>query len=403
MRLSTIANSIKASPTLALNAKAAAMLKNNIPVINLGGGEPQSSAPIEATTEAIDLLKTRIVRYTPTGGIPELKEAVINYTKEHYNHIVDNKNVIVSSGAKQALMVALQSIINPGDKVLFPSPYWVSYPDMVKMCSGIPIPIIPSNGSLHPNIEDIKNQIDENVKAIIVNSPNNPSGVVYSKEFIAAIVNFCEHNDIYLIMDEIYHRMIFDDKKKINPLIFSNNFPNSSKIILINGVSKAYAMTGFRIGWAIANEEIISAMTNLQGHQTSCTSIVLQKAAMGALNGAQNSVEELCLTLKKNRDLLIDQLKSIDNVKVYPSDGTFYTFVDFSYYEKSSTKLSNYLIDKVQLLTVPGIEFGRDGFLRISFCGSSKEIIEGAERLKSAIYALSKNKVNVDEDLTQLV
>jgi aspartate aminotransferase len=198
-------------------------------------------------------------------------------------------------------------------------------------------------------------------------------------------------------MDDIYHRLIFDDKKRINCYKYARDLSERSKIIVINSVSKQYAMTGFRIGWAVANKKLIETMTNIQGHQTSGTSVLLQKAAVGAINGIQSGVENLRDTLQNNRNIMLDQLNSFEGVKTFRPDGTFYTFADFSVYEKDSAKLSNFLIDKVQVLTVPGVEFGMEGFLRLSYCGSIKEIKQGIERMKWALDPNSPNELFIGD------
>ncbi|HPN38372.1 MAG TPA: pyridoxal phosphate-dependent aminotransferase [Melioribacteraceae bacterium] len=397
MSISLIAKSIKPSPTLALNEKAAILREKGDPVIHLGGGEPKSRAPLDAIMAAVANLNSGEVRYAPADGIPDLKKAIIRYTEENYGRKVSPQNVIASSGAKQALMVTLQTILNPQEEVIFPAPYWVSYPDMIRLCGGIPIPVLPEDGSFYPTLKDIAERVGPYTKAVIINSPNNPTGAMYSEEFICDIVEFCEKKGLYLIMDDIYHKLIFDGKKWVNPYKFSKDLSENSKLIVINGVSKVYAMTGFRIGWAIANKKLIEAMTNIQGHQTSGPSVVLQKAAVGALNGIQSCIENLRVTLQNNRNVLIDQLKSFNDVKVYVPDGTFYTFADFSAYEKSSNKLSNFLIEKVQVLTVPGAEFGLDGFLRISYCGGIKDITEGIERIKWALDPNSPNELYIGD------
>ncbi len=397
MSISQIARSIKPSPTLALNEKAAILREKGDPVIHLGGGEPKSKAPMDAIIAAASNLNTGEIRYAPADGIPALKQAIIRYTEEHYKRKVAPENVMASGGAKQAIMVALQTILNPQEEVIFPAPYWVSYPDMVKLCGAIPVPAHPEDGSFYPRIQDIEMRVGSYTKAVIINSPNNPSGVMYSEEFIADVVDFCEKKELYLIMDDIYHRLLFDGKKPINVYDYAKDKTENSKLIVINGVSKMYAMTGFRIGWAVANKKIIASMTNIQGHQTSGPSVLLQKAAVGALNGIQSCVENLRVTLENNRNVLIARLKSFEGVKVYPPDGTFYTFADFSAYERDSTKLSNLLIDKVQVLTVPGIEFGLEGFLRLSFCGGIKDITEGIERIKWVLDLNSPNELYIGD------
>ena len=397
MSLSLIAKSIKPSPTLALNEKFAILKAKGNPVIHLGGGEPKSKVPMDAILATSAHLNTGEIRYAPADGIPALKQAIIRYTEEFYNRKVEPENVIASGGAKQAIMVALQAILNPQEELIFPVPYWVSYPDMARLCGAIPVPAPAEDGTFYPRLKDIEDRISSYTKAMIINSPNNPSGAMYSEEFIAAVVELCEKKDIYLIMDDIYHRLIFDGRKPINAYKYANNLDENSKLIIINGVSKQYAMTGFRIGWAVANKKLIEAMTNIQAHQTSGPSVLLQKAAVGALNGLQSSVESLRTTLENNRNVMMDMLNSFDGVKITKPDGTFYCFADFSHYEKNSNKLSNFLIDKVQVLTVPGAEFGMEGYLRIGYCGSIKDITEGIERIKWALDLNSPNELYIGD------
>ncbi|MFH1198129.1 MAG: pyridoxal phosphate-dependent aminotransferase [bacterium] len=397
MSLSQIARSIKASPTLALNEKAAILRDKGDPVIHLGGGEPKSRAPMDAILSAVNALNSGEIRYAPADGTPDLKKSIIRYTEEYYHRKVYPENIIASGGAKQAIMVALQAILNPQEEVIFPAPYWVSYPDMVKLCGAIPVPVLPEDGTFYPRLKDIEQRVGSYTKAIIINSPNNPTGAYYSEDFIADIVDYCETKGIYLIMDDIYHRLLFDGKKTYSAYDYTKKSVEESKLLIINGVSKQYAMTGFRIGWAVGNKKLIEAMSNIQGHQTSGPSVLLQKAAIGALNGIQSSVEGLRVTLENNRNVLIGLLKSFEGVKVTVPDGTFYCFADFSAYDKDSQKLSNMLIDKVMVLTVPGKEFGLDGHLRISYCGTIKDITEGIERMKWALDPNSPNELYIGD------
>ena len=397
MSLSLVAKSIKPSPTLALNEKAAILREKGDPVIHLGGGEPKSRAPMDAILSAVNMLNSGEVRYAPADGIPDLKKSIIRYTEEYYHRKVNPENIIASSGAKQAIMVALQAILNPQEEVLFPAPYWVSYPDMARLVGAIPVAALPEDGSFYPRLKDLEMRVGSYTKAIIINSPNNPSGAMYSEEFIADIVDFCERKNIYLIMDDIYHRLVFDGKKPISAYDYTKKSVEESKLVIINGVSKQYAMTGFRIGWAVGNKKLIEAMANIQGHQTSGPSVLLQKAAVGAINGIQSGVENLRVTLENNRNVLVEQLRSFSGVKVHVPDGTFYLFADFSAYEKDSQKLSQFLIDKVMVLTVPGKEFGLDGYLRISYCGTIKDITEGIERMKWALDPNSPNELYIGD------
>jgi len=397
MSLSLIGKSIVESGTLKLNERAAILRAKGEPLIHLGGGEPQSRSPLEAVTRFTGKLNSGEIRYTPVDGTVEMKQAIIRYTEEYYNRRVDPENVIASNGAKQSIMVAFQAILDPQDEVVFPAPYWVSYPEMAKLCGAVPVPVYPEDGSFHPTMKDITQHVSSYTKAIILNSPNNPTGVVYSEDFIRDIVRFCEEEDLYLILDDLYHRLVFDGIKVPNVFDYVSELNENSKIILANGVSKQYAMTGFRIGWAVANKKLIQVMSNIQGHQTAGPSILLQEAAIGAMNGVQTGVESLRLTLQNNRNVMLDQLAAFDGVKATKPEGTFYVFVDFNAYDKNSSRLSEFLLDKVKVLTMPGKEFGLDGYLRLSTCGSIKGILEGIERIKWALDPNSPNELYIGE------
>lgn len=397
MSLSLIGRSIKESVTLKLNEKAAILKQKGDPIIHLGGGEPKSKVPLDAIITAVSHLNTAEIRYTPADGLPEMKQAIIRYTEEFYDRKVEPENVIASGGAKQAIMVCLQAILNPQEELIFPAPYWVSYPEMAKLCGAIPVPVYPEDGTFYPRLQDIEQVVTSYTKAVIINSPNNPSGAMYSEQFIADIVDFCERRDLYLIMDDIYHRLVFDGKKPINCYKYAKQLDENSKLIVINGVSKAYAMTGFRIGWAVANKKLIEAMTNIQSHQTSGPSVVLQKAAAGAIFGIQSHVESLRTTLENNRNVMMERLNAFDGIHVTKPDGTFYCFADFSHYEKDSEKLARFLLDKVWVATVPGKDFGKDGYLRLSTCGTIKDITEGVERIKWALDHNSPNELYIGE------
>jgi aspartate aminotransferase len=307
------------------------------------------------------------------------------------------ENVMASGGAKQAIMVALHAILNPQDEVIFPAPYWVSYPDMVKLVGAVPVPVLPEDGTFTPRLQDIERRVSSYTKAIIINSPNNPTGAVYPEQFVAQIVEYCEKRGLYLILDDIYHRLLFDGRRPINPYQFAKDRTESSKIIIINGVSKMYAMTGFRIGWAVANRKLIQTMTNIQGHQTSGPSALLQHAAVGAINGIQSSVSSLRMTLENNRNVMMQLLRSFAGVRIIEPGGTFYCLPDFSAYNKDSEKLSQLLLDKVQVVTVPGKEFGLDGHLRLSYCGSIRDIKQGIERMKWALDPNAPNELYIGE------
>jgi aspartate aminotransferase len=394
MSLSQLARSISESPTLKLNETAASLRDKGEPVIHLGGGEPKSKAPIDAIVSCSALLRTGDVKYTPADGIPSLKKAIIRYTEEHYDRLVPPENVIASSGAKQSLMVLLHAIVDPKEEVIFPAPYWVSYPEMVKIAGGVPVAVTALDGGFQPTVDEIAQAVGPYTKAIILNSPNNPSGVVYSDEFVAGVVDLCERRSLYLVMDDTYNRLIFDGRTPTNCYRFSKDLTiDSSKLVVVNCVSKMYAMTGFRIGWTIAAKDLVRAMTNIQSQETSGPAAPSQWAAVGALTGVQSCIESLRLTLENNRNIMMTRLEAFEGVRAVKPGGTFYCFPDFSAYEKDSQKLSRFLLDKVRVVTVPGKEFGMEGHLRLSFCGTAKDVTEGIERIKWALDPSAPNEL----------
>src|SRR5579872_285856 len=393
MSLSQLARCIKESATLKLNETASVLREKGEPIIHLGGGEPKSKVPMDAVINCTSLLNTGEIRYTAPDGIPALKKAIIRYTEEHYKKTVSAHNVIASGGAKQALMVLLHSILDPKEEVIVTAPYWVSYPEMVKLAGGVPVIVTAEDGSFCPTVNEITAVVSSYTKAIILNSPNNPSGVLYSRDFVQEVVEYCEKKSIYLIMDDIYNRLVFDGKNAPLCYEFAKVPLEQSKLVVINGVSKMYAMTGFRIGWAIANHFLIEAMATIQSQQTSGPSAPAQWAAVGALNGVQSSIESLRVTLENNRRVMLDRLRAFDGVRVHPPDGTFYCFPDFSAYMKDSQKLANLLLDKVRVVTVPGREFGFEGHLRLSYCGTIRDITEGIDRIKWALDTHSANEL----------
>jgi len=395
LTLNYVARSISESPTLLMNEEAERLRQRGEPVIHLGIGEPKNKAPINAILNSAAKLSTGDIKYTPTDGVLSLKEAVIDYTEENYGRIPDPDNVIVSSGAKQSIFNVLYTLLNPQDEVVILAPYWVSYPEMVKMVQGVPVIVKPEDGGLHPRMKDIAQSVGSATKAIIVNSPNNPSGLVFSDEFLKELVEFCESKGIYLIVDDIYHKLVFDGRKPAPCYEFVEKEIEDSKIIVINGISKLYGMTGFRIGWAIAPQKLVKIMTNVQSQTTSCASVILQAAAEGALTGIQSVVESLRLTMENNRNIIMNELEAFNGVKVTKPGGTFYCFPDFSAYHKSSVELSELLLRRALTVTVPGVEFGMEGRLRLSYAGSANDITEGIARIKWALDPQSPSEIYI--------
>jgi aspartate aminotransferase len=397
MSVSELASAIVESPTLRLNEEARLLRERGEPVIHLGIGEPKNKTPIPAILSSAAKLSQGDVKYCPSDGLPSLKKAIIRYTEEAYDKVVAPENVIVSSGAKQALFNILYTILNPQDEVVILAPYWVSYPEMVKMVYGVPVIVTPEDGSFHPRMADIERAVGSSTKALIVNSPNNPSGVVYREEFLAQIVEFCERRKIYLIMDDIYHKLVFDGRTAPPCYRFTTKDVEDSRLIVVNGIAKLYGMTGFRIGWCVAPRKIIAVMNNVQAQTTSCASPVMQAGAEGALLGLQSVVEALRLTIQNNRDVVMRELSSFNGVKTCKPDGTFYCLPDFRAYSRNSVELSSFLLKKALVVTVPGREFGMEGHLRLSFAGTVKDVTEGIARIKWALDPTSPNDIYIGD------
>jgi aspartate aminotransferase len=397
MGISQLAKSIAESPTLRLNEEARLLKEKGEAVVHLGAGEPKNRAPIMAVLSSAAKLNAGDVKYVPTDGTPSLKKAIIRYSEENYDRVVAPENVIVSSGAKQSLYNLLYTLLNPQDEVIIFSPYWVSYPEMVRMVYGNPVIVTPEDGSFRPRMKEVEQALSSYTKAIIVNSPNNPSGVMYAEDFIGGLVELCERKGIYLIMDDIYHKLVFDGKSSISAYKFTQKDTESTRVIVINGISKLYGMTGFRIGWVVAPRAIVEVMTNVQGQITTCTSPISQAAAEGALMGLQGSVESLRLTLENNRNVMFRELSSFNGLKVTKPDGTYYCLPDFRAYSNNSVELSDFLLKKALVVTVPGKEFGMEGHLRLSYATTIKDITEGVARIKWAVDPASPNEIYIGE------
>jgi len=385
MEISKLATSIAESATVKLNAEAARLRAQGEAIVHLGIGEPKNKTPMSAISSAIAKLNTGEVKYAPTDGLPSLKKAIVQYTEKNYGRTIETANVIVSDGAKQSISNLLYALINPRDQVIILAPYWVSYPEMVKMVNGVPIIVTPADGSFYPKLSEIEKAITPSTRAIIVNSPNNPSGAVFSDELISQIVDLCEKKNIYLFMDDIYHKLVFDDKIIAPVYNFTKKDIESTNVIVINGISKTYGMTGFRIGWVVANRKLVKIMTNIQSQTTTCNSPICQVAAEAALTGDQSCVDELVATIRQNRDTVIRELQSIPGIKIVKPQGAFYCFPDFSAINKDSMALADFLLKKALVVTVPGKEFGMEGHLRLSYAGAADEVADGLARIKWAL------------------
>jgi len=397
MKLSKLASDIAESPTFALNEEARLLRERGEAVINLGIGEPKNKTPIAAVLASGAKLTNGDVKYTPPDGLPSMKKAVVRYTEEAYNRLVAPENVIITNGAKQSLYNIFYSILDPQDEVIVIAPYWVSYPEMIKMCLGIPVIVTPEDGTFTPRFEDIKRAVTSSTRAIIVNSPNNPSGAIYPDALIEKIVNLCEKKGIFMICDDIYHKLTFDHNVAAPAYQFTKKDVENSHIIVVNGVAKLYGMTGFRIGWVVAPRQLVTVMTNVLAQTTSCVSPIAQAAAEGALNGLQSVVEALRLQIQNNRDVLLQEMKTFNGARLIEPHGTFYALPDIRAFNNNSVEVSKFLLKKAMVVTVPGKEFGMEGHIRISFAGSVKDLTDGIARIKWALDATSPNEIYIGD------
>lgn len=402
MKLSKLASDIAESPTFALNEEARQLKQRGEAVINLGIGEPKNKTPISAVLASGARLSSGEVKYTPPDGLPSMKKAVIRYTEENYDRLVSPDNVIVTNGAKQSLFNIFYSILNPQDEAIIIAPYWVSYPEMIKMCMGIPVVVTPEDGTFTPRFEEIERAVTSSTRAIVVNSPNNPSGAIYPDELIAKIADLCKKKGIFMICDDIYHKLTFDGNVATPAYAFTKDDIENSNIIVVNGVAKLYGMTGFRVGWVVAPRELIRVMTNVIAQTTSCVSPIAQAAAEGALNGLQSVVESLRLQIENNRNVLLQEMKSFKGARLIEPQGTFYALPDLRAFKDNSVDASRFLLKKALVVTVPGKEFGMERHIRISFAGSATEVTEGLARIRWALDPTSPSEIYIgDKKMTR--
>jgi aspartate aminotransferase len=397
MKLSKLASEIVESPTLALNEEARLLRERGEAVINLGIGEPKNKTPIAAILASAAKLTSGEVKYTPPDGTQSLKKAVIRYTEENYDRLVAPENVIITNGAKQSLFNIFFSILNPQDEVIVVAPYWVSYPAIIKMCMGRPVIVTPEDGTFTPRFEDIEKAVTSFTRAIIINTPNNPSGVIYPSELVEKLVELCEKKGIFLVCDDIYHKLTFDRNVSVPAYHFTKREVEDSHIIVVNGVAKLYGMTGFRVGWVVGPRDLVRVMTNVTAQTTSGVSPVSQAAAEGALNGLQSVVEALRLQIQNNRDVVLQEFKTFNGARLIEPQGTFYALPDLRAFNSNSVEVAKFLLKKAMVVTVPGKEFGMEGHIRISFSGTVKEVTEGIARIKWALDPTSPNEIYIGD------
>jgi len=382
LQLSNNVSNLKASTTLAIAAKAKELIASGVDVVDFTVGEPDSDTPANIKQAAIDAINSNFTRYTDVSGILDLRQAISHKLKADNGLSYQPSQIIVANGAKQALANAFFTILNQGDEVIIPVPYWVSYPQMVYVAGGIPVFV----DSIGANIVDtIKNAITPKTKVIIVNSPSNPSGKVLTAAELAAVAELAISNDLFIISDEIYEKLIFDpDAPHIS--IASLGAEIYERTIVINGLSKSYAMTGWRIGYAAANPNLARIMSYVQGHCQGNTNSITQKAAIEALVGSQDSVHNMANSLRQRRDYCVQRLKDMPCFDfIYPQGGLS-VFVGISKLLDSRIKNGNdfaeALLTKENVSLVPGTDFGSDKHIRISFATSMKRIIEGFDRIE---------------------
>lgn len=393
MMLSKKAMKISPSLTLAITAKAKKMKAEGIDVIGFGAGEPDFNTPKNIQQAAIRAIEAGQTRYTPASGIIELKEAIVNKLKRDNNLTYKTSQIIISTGAKQCLANVFQAILNPEDEVLIGAPYWVSYPELVQLADGVATFVeTQESNSFKLTVEALEKAVNDKTKAMILNSPNNPTGTAYTKEELEKIAAFAQKHDIIIISDEIYEKLLYGESGHISIASLSEDAYN--RTVVINGVSKAYAMTGWRIGYAAASEKITSLMSNIQSHTTSNPCSISQYASVEALNGDQSEVERMKQEFKKRRDFMVDRINSINNLSCVKPEGAFYVMVNISKVLnkevdgkiiKDSLTFSDLLLEKEKVAVIPGIAFGVDDFIRLSYATSMENIENGLNRIEDFV------------------
>ena len=396
MNYSKKAMNITPSITLAITAKAKELKGAGVDVVSFGAGEPDFNTPKNIMDAAIKSMEEGKTKYTPTSGIIELREAICKKLKEDNNLSYNSNQIIVSTGAKQCLADAFMAILNPGDEVIVPIPYWVSYPELIKLADGVPVFVEGKEENDYKyTLESLNKVVNNNTKAIIINSPNNPTGTVYSIEELKEIAEFAQKHDLIIISDEIYEKLIYDGKKHVSVASLSEDAYN--RTIVINGFSKSYAMTGWRLGYAAGNAEVIKLMTSVQSHVTSNTNSIAQYAGVEALNGPKDEIEKMVKKFEERRNLMIDRIKSITGLSIIRPEGAFYVMINLeNYLGKSinenvinnSVDFSRELLEHEKVAVIPGSAFGLDKYIRLSYATSEELILKGLDRIESFLNKL---------------
>ena len=396
MEFSKKAMEIAPSITLNITAKAKELKAKGIDIVSFGAGEPDFNTPKNIINEAILAMEEGKTKYTATSGIQELKEAIVKKFKTDNDLEYKTSQIIVSTGAKQCLANVFLAILNKGDEVIVPVPYWVSYPELIKLADGIPVYVNTGKENDYKfTVEKLKEVLTDKTKGIILNSPNNPTGTVYSKNELIEIAKFAEENNLIIISDEIYEKLVYEGEKHISIASLSNYAYMNS--IVINGLSKSSAMTGWRIGYAAGCEEVIKLMTSIQSHMTSNTNSITQYASVEALNGPKDELDKMIKEFDKRRKYMIGKLISIKDISIIRPKGAFYVMVDISkYYGKKfngeeindSLTFSKILLENKDTAVIPGIGFGLDQYIRLSYAISIENIEKGLNRIEKFLSEL---------------
>lgn len=393
MQLADRVNKIQPSPTLVIDAKAKALRAQGVDVIGFGVGEPDFNTPANICEAAKKAIDSGYTKYMPVGGISELKDAIIAKMKRDHGLDYSRDEISVSCGAKHTLYNVSQALIQDGDEVLIPAPYWVSYPDQVLLAGGTPVFIQTDESNVFKiTPEKLEKAITPKTKAMILNSPCNPTGTSYTVDELQALGKVCLKYDFTIISDDIYERLIYDGQKFCNIV---QALPElKSRVVVVNGVSKTYAMTGWRIGYACGPKNLIAAMTKMQSQSTSNATSIAQMAALEAIGGSQEVVAEMVAEFEKRRTYIVGRLNAISGITCFNSTGAFYAFPNISaLFGKTfngkvisnSTDFASYLLDEAKVALVPGIAFGADNYVRLSYATSMDNIVEGMNRIEVAI------------------
>ena len=395
MEISKLDKLIKPSGTMAISNKARELKSQGKPVIGFGAGEPDFPSPdyvVEAAKKAIEDPKNH--KYSPVAGLASLRNEIARTTLEYSGFEIDPNNILVSNGGKQAIITCMLAILNPSDEVIIPAPYWTTYPEAVKIAGGNPIFIQSTKEQdFKIDVDMLESVKTDKTKLLIWCSPSNPTGVVYSKEEADAIYQWVFDNNIWIMSDELYEHLVYEGENTPSPALIDKNLNNT---LIINGVSKAYSMTGWRVGWLIANNEVMGLAKKIQSQATSNVSNVSQLAAESALKNGLDVTKEMKIAFDRRRNYAIKKLETIDNLSVVNGSGAFYLYVDVNFYctgkflnINSSEDFCNWLIENYFIAFVPGEVFGTNGFMRLSYALSDQELEEGLERLATAVNDLN--------------